>query len=101
MKSDCPYAHTKYVNEGRYPQWVYFVVQDEVEEMPPMKKFFGPLMATLDGDSYASDPSGAFTKQSFVVMWEGKKVMGQMLNIVRFAELVAEKQGVSERFWPL
>ena len=25
--------------------------------------------------------------------------MGQMLNIVRFAELVAEKQGVSERFW--
>jgi len=44
---------------------------------------------------------GAFTKQSFVVMWEGKKVMGQMLKIVRFAELVAEKQGVSERFWPL
>ena len=101
MKTDCPYAHTKYVNEGRYPQWVYFVVHDEVERMPPMKEFFGPLMATLDGDSYASEPNGAFTKQSFIVMWEGKKVMGQVLNIVRFGELVAEKQGVSEKFWEL
>ena len=34
MKTDCPYAHTKYVNEGSYPQWVYFVVQDEVEALP-------------------------------------------------------------------
>ena len=68
MKTDCPYAHTKYVSEGRYPQWVYFVVHDEVERMPPMKEFFGPLMATLDGDSYASEPNGAFTKQSFIVM---------------------------------
>ena len=58
MKTVCPYAHTKYVNEGRYPQWVYFVVQDEVEALPPMKDFFGPLMETLDGESYASDPSG-------------------------------------------
>ena len=47
MKSGCSYAHTKYVNEGRYPQWVYFVVQEAVEEMPPMKEIFGPLMATL------------------------------------------------------
>jgi hypothetical protein len=61
---------------------VYFVVQDEVEQMPPMKEFFGPLMAALDGDSYASEPNGAFTKQSFIVMWEGKQVMGQVLNIV-------------------
>ena len=53
----------------------------------------------MDGDSYASDSKGTFTKQSFVVMWEGKKVMGQLLNIVRFAQLVAEKQGVLERFW--
>ena len=101
MKTDCPYAHTKYVNEGRYPQWVYFVVQDEVEALPPLKYFFGPLMETLDGESYASDPSGAFSKQSFVMSWEGKRIMGQLLNIVWFAEMVAQKQGVSERFWEL
>ena len=99
MKTDCPYGHTKYVNEVRYPQWVYFVVQDEVEALPPLKIFFGPLMETLAGESYASDPSGAFSKQSFVLSWEGKRVMGQLLNIVWFAELVAYKQGVS--CWPL
>ena len=101
MKSDCPYAQTKYINEGRYSQWVYFVVHNDVEALPPMKDFFGPVMATLDGDSYAGDPSGAFTKQSFTLSWEGKKVMGQMLNIVWFAKLVGQKQGVSERFWEL
>ena len=67
--------------------------------MPPLKEFFGPLMATLAGDSYASDVSGAFTKQSFIMNWERKKVLGQLLNIVRFGELVAQKQGVSEKFW--
>ena len=40
MKSDCPYAHTKYVNEGRYLQWVYFVVHNDVEALPQMKEFF-------------------------------------------------------------
>ena len=64
MKTDCSYAHTKYVNEGRFPQWLYFVVQDEVETLPPLKEFYGPLMATLRGDSYASDASGAFSKQT-------------------------------------
>ena len=66
-----------------------------------MKECFRPLMAALDGDSYASEPNGAFTKQLFIVMWEGKQVMGQVLNIVRFGQLVAEKQGVSEKFWEL
>ena len=33
--------------------------------------------------------------------WEGKKIMGQVLNIVRFGELVAQKQGVSKKFWEL
>ena len=65
---------------------------------PPMKEFFQPLMAALDGDSYASEPNGAFTKQPFIVMWEGKQVMGQVLNIVQFGQLVAETQGVSEKF---
>ena len=82
MKTDCPYAHTKYVNEGRYSQWVYFVMQDEVDAFPPMKDFFGPPMETLDGASYPSDPSGAFSKQSFVLSWEGKRVMGQLLKFL-------------------
>ena len=67
MKTDCPYAHSKYVNEGRFPQWVYFVVQEEVEALPPLKEFVGSLMATLAGDSYASDASGAFMKKSFII----------------------------------
>ena len=57
MKTDCSYAHTKYVNEGRFPQWLYFVVQDEVETLPPLMEFYGPMMATLRGESYASDTS--------------------------------------------
>ena len=52
-------------------------------------------MATLAGDSDTSGASRPFTNQSFIMNWEGKKVMGQLLNIVRFGELVAEKQGVS------
>ena len=51
MQTDCPYVHSKYVNEGRFPQWVYFVVQEEVEALPPLKEFFGPPLATLAGDS--------------------------------------------------
>ena len=57
MKADCPYVHTKYVNEGRFPQWLNFVVQDEVETLPPLMEFYGPMMATLRGESYASDTS--------------------------------------------
>ena len=99
MKKGCPYAHTKYVNEGKFPQWVYFVVQDEVESFPPLKEFIGPLIAGLEGEAYGGDKTGAFSKQAFVMSWEGKKVMGQVLNIVHFAEFVRNKQGVSEQFW--
>ena len=99
MKNGCPYAHTKYVNEGKYPQWVYFVVQDEVQSFPPLKEFMGPLIAALEGESYGGDKSGAFSKQSFIMSWEGKKIMGQVLNMVHFAEFVRNRQGVSEQFW--
>jgi len=99
MRNGCPYAHTKYVNEGTYPQWVYFVVQDEVECFPPLKEFLGPLVAALEGDTYAGDKTGAFSKQSFVISWEGKKMMGQVLNLVHFAEFVRNRQGVSEQLW--
>ena len=61
--------------------------------MPPLKEFFGPLMAMLAGDRYAGDASGAFSKQLFFMNWEGKQVMGQVLNIVHFGKLVANKQG--------
>ena len=101
MKTDCPYAHTKYVNERRFPQWLYFVVKDEVETLLPLQEFYGPLMATLHGDSYASDASRAFSKQLFFMNWEGKQVIGQVLNIVHVAKLVAYKQGVTEKFWEL
>ena len=42
---------------------------------------------------------GHFSKQSFIMSWEGKKIMGQVLNMVHFAEFVRNRQGVSEQFW--
>ena len=59
----------------------------------------GPLIAALEGESYGGDKSGAFSKQSFIMSWEGKKIMGQVLNMVHFAEFVRNRQGVSEQFW--
>ena len=36
----CPYAHSAYIADGKYPQWIYFVVCDPVEAMPTIKMFF-------------------------------------------------------------
>ena len=72
IKTDCMYPHPRYINEEKFPQWVYFVVQQDVESFPPIKEFLGPLINTLSGDKFASDESGEFSKQSFAVQWEGK-----------------------------
>ena len=63
----CPYAHGVYMSDGKHPQWVFFVVCDAVEAMPPVKTFL--LNATLSGSSYALNEGGKFDKQSFVVHW--------------------------------
>jgi len=98
---DNHYKIGKAINSSmkEFPQWVYFVVQDEVESFPPLKEFIGPLIAGLEGEAYGGDKTGTFSKQAFLMSREGKQVMGQVLNIVHFAEFVRNKQGVSEQFW--
>ena len=49
-------------------------MQQDVESFPPIKEFVGPLMNTLSGDTYASDENAEFSKQSFTVQWEGKRM---------------------------
>ena len=74
-----------YIAEGKYPQWIYFVECDPVEAMPPVKAFFGPLNATLTGDSYASNEGGEFSKQTFTICWEEKNVICQVHSLPSFA----------------
>ena len=38
----------------------FFVINDKVESLPPIKEFFGPFMSTLSGEQYASDENGSF-----------------------------------------
>ena len=95
----CPYAHTLYYADGKHQQWLYFIVIEEVQRMPPIKEFYGPLMRALDGDAYESDENVEFSRQMFQIEWENKAVAAQMLSMVHFAEQVRNKQGVTEDFW--
>ena len=74
----CPYAHTLYCADGKHPQWLFFVVAEEVEKMPPMKEFYGPLMRALEGDAYEGDQNGEFSRQMFELEWENKAVPAQI-----------------------
>ena len=93
--------HSVYMSDGKHPQWVFFVVCDPVEAMPPVKTLLGPLKATLSGSSYASNEGGEFNKQTFVVHWEEKDVICQVHTLVSSAVHVKKRQEVTEDFWAI
>ena len=94
----CPYAHTLYYAHGKHPQWLYFVVTQEVDKMPLIKEFYGPLMRAIEGDAYEPDQNGEFSRQMFEIEREKKQVAAQVLSMVHFAEHVMNKQEVSVDF---
>ena len=95
----CPYAQTVYSANGKHPQWLYFIICDDVKRFPPLKELYGPLMNALRGDEFEGDENGEFSKQVFEKDWEGKRVPAMMLSMVPFAEHVLNQQGVSMDFW--
>ena len=95
----CPYGQTVYYADGKHPQWLYFIVCEDVQRIPPLKEFIGPFLNALRGDGYEGDENGEFSRQAFVMDWEGKRVTATMLSMVPFANHVLNVQGVSVDFW--
>ena len=85
-----------HIKDDKYPQWVFFLVEDACEYLPPVKMFLSQLNLRL-GKKEVSDslPKDGWSSVKFEIQRSEGNLRCFAMSMHDFARYVKIRQGVS------